>query len=435
MKSPVKPWSVRGPVTAGLLTLLVLVGGFGTWSVMTNISGAIIAGGQIEVEQNRQIVQHPDGGVVAAILVSEGDTVEEGDLLLQLDSTQLQSELSVIEGELFEVRARRGLLEAERDGATEITFDPLLLERAKVNPEVQSQMMGQVSLFNARLESENREIDQLGKRRSQIANQIEGIVAQEQALETQVALIDQELGNQQELLDKGLAQVTRVLTLQREQARLLGTVGELTASKAEAEGRITEIDIEILKLGSKKREDAITRLRDIEFRELELAEKQRNLLERLSRLDIRAPVSGIVYDMKVFALRSVIRPADPVLYLVPQDRALVIAARIPPIHIDKTFVGQEVVLRFSAFDARTTPELTGRVTQISADAFIDDRTQAAFYRATIVLLDGEVEKLPDSLGLIPGMPVEAFIRTDDRTPIAYLLKPLTDYFTKAFREG
>lgn len=435
MKSPVKPWSVRGPVTAGLLTLLVLVGGFGTWSVMTNISGAIIAGGQIEVEQNRQIVQHPDGGVVAAILVSEGDTVEEGDLLLQLDSTQLQSELSVIEGELFEVRARRGLLEAERDGATEITFDPLLMERAKENPEVQSQMMGQVSLFNARLESENREIDQLGKRRSQIANQIEGIVAQEQALETQVALIDQELGNQQELLDKGLAQVTRVLTLQREQARLLGTVGELTASKAEAEGRITEIDIEILKLGSKKREDAITRLRDIEFRELELAEKQRNLLERLSRLDIRAPVSGIVYDMKVFALRSVIRPADPVLYLVPQDRALVIAARIPPIHIDKTFVGQEVVLRFSAFDARTTPELTGRVTQISADAFIDDRTQAAFYRATIVLLDGEVEKLPDSLGLIPGMPVEAFIRTDDRTPIAYLLKPLTDYFTKAFREG
>ncbi|MGO4914335.1 HlyD family type I secretion periplasmic adaptor subunit [Pseudogemmobacter sp. W21_MBD1_M6] len=433
MKSPVKPWSVRGPVAAGLLTLLVLVGGFGTWSVMTNISGAIIAGGQIEVEQNRQIVQHPDGGVVAAILVSEGDTVKEGDLLLQLDSTQLKSELSVVEGELFEVRARRGLLEAERDGASEITFDPLLLDRAQTNPEVKSQMLGQVSLFNARLESENREIDQLGKRRSQIANQIEGIVAQEQALETQVALIDQELGNQQELLDKGLAQVTRVLTLQREQARLLGTVGELTASKAEAEGRITEIDIEILKLGSKKREDAITRLRDIEFRELELAEKRRNLLERLSRLDIRAPVSGIVYDMKVFALRSVIRPADPVLYLVPQDRALVIAARIPPIHIDKTFVGQEVILRFSAFDARTTPELTGRVTQISADAFIDDRTQAAFYRATIVLLDGEVEKLPGDLGLIPGMPVEAFIKTADRTPIAFLLKPLTDYFAKAFR--
>ncbi len=429
-----KSWSARKPLTLGFVALALLVGGFGTWAVMANISGAVIASGQVEVDQNRQVVQHPDGGVVAEILADEGDQVAAGDILLRLDANLLQSELVIVEGQLFEIMARRGRLQAERDETADLSFNPELVEIAATDEGVADLINGQHRLFNARTESMSKEIDQLEKRRGQTTDQIKGIKSQQDALEQQLSLIEEELSSQQSLLDKGLAQASRVLSLQREEARLRGQVGELASSVAQAEGRITELDIEILKLGTTRREEAITQLRDLQFRELELAERRHSLREQLDRLDIKAPVSGIVYDLAVFTPRSVIRPADPVLYLVPQDRPLVIAARIEPIHVDQVFVGQEVVLRFSAFDSRTTPELNGLVVQVSADAFQDERTQATYYRAEVVLQDGEIEKLKD-LKIIPGMPVETFLRTNDRTPMGYLLKPLADYFNKAFREG
>ncbi len=430
-----KGWSPRTPLIIGFLAILLLVGGFGTWSVMANISGAVVASGQIEVDQNRQVVQHPDGGVIAEINVQEGDLVDEGDILIRLDPTNLTSELVVVEGQLFELMARRGRLEAERDGAEAISFDPELIKAAESSKDARTLMQGQQRLFKARQESMAQEIAQMQKQRNQISDQIDGITAQQNALETQLELINEELENQQTLLDRGLAQASRVLSLQREDARLRGTMGELAATKAQAESRITEIDIEVLKYGTKRREEAITRLRDLQFRELELTEKRSALKERLSRLDIRAPLAGVVYGMQFFAPRSVIRPADPVLYLVPQDRPLVIAAKVQTINIDQIFVGQEVILRFPAFDSRTTPELLGRVVKVSADAFTDERTGISYYRAEIVLLEGETEKLPQGATLIPGMPVQAFIRTNDRTPLAYLIKPFADYFAKAFREG
>ncbi len=426
-------WSARTPVIIGLLGLILLVGGFGTWATLTKISGAIIASGRIEVDQNRQVVQHPDGGVVAAIDVQEGDLVTEGQVLLRLDPTQLQSTLAINENQLAELMARRGRLEAERDGRTEIRFDPLLAELSAHMPDAANLITGQENLLRARAETNAAEIDQLNKRRGQITNQIEGIQAQQAALTRQLDLIEQELRDQQSLFDRGLAQAGRVLGLQREQARLTGSVGDLTAQKAQAGGRITEIDIQILKLGSDQREEAITTLRDLQFRELELREQRRALIEQMTRLEITAPVAGVVYDMSVFALRSVLRPADPVLFIVPQDRALVINAHVDAIHVDKLYLGQEVTLRFTALDQRRTPELTGRVTQISADAFQDEATRASYYRAEIVLGEGEQARLPEGTILIPGMPVEAFIRTEDRTPIAFLLKPFTDYLSKAFR--
>ena len=427
-------WSVRKPMIVGVLGVLLLVGGFGTWAVMTQISGAIIAGGQIEVDQNRQVVQHPDGGVVEAILVEEGNTVEAGEVLLRLDPTELQSELSIVESQLFELIARRGRLEAERDERDTISFDPLLSETAAERPDVRDLMNGQQRLFEARRASIAQAIEQLDKQQDQIAEQITGITAQQRAMDAQLALIERELVDQQSLFDRGLAQVSRVLSLQREAARMSGTVGELAANEAQARGRITEIDIEILNLQSQRREEAITQLRDIQSRELELRERRRALLERMSRLDVAAPVSGVVYDLKVFARRSVIRAADPVLYIIPQDRPLVINARVDPIDIDKLTIGQDVTLRFSALDQRKTPELTGTVKLISADAFQDENTRQSYYRAEIVLSEGEQARLPADTALLPGMPVEAFIRTQDRSPLAYLVKPLTDYFTKAFRE-
>ncbi|MEP3332724.1 HlyD family type I secretion periplasmic adaptor subunit [Sedimentitalea sp.] len=428
-------WSARKPVLFGLFGLLLLVGGFGTWSVVSNIAGAIIAPGRLEVDRNRQVVQHPDGGVVAEILVDEGDTVIEGAVLIRLDSKLLTSDLLIAEGQLFELMARRGRLEAERDAAETISFDPMLIEAAALRPDVVGLIEGQERLFLARKDSVARESEQLEKRRGQILDQIKGIKAQQSSLERQITLISKELESQKSLLDRGLAQAGTVLNLERTAADLEGTLGELVASEAQAEGRITEIDIEVLKLGTKQREDAITRLRDLQYRELELAEQRRSLLERLNRLDITAPVSGIVYDLQVQTPRSVIRSADPVLYLIPQDRPLVIAARVEPIHIDKIFVGQPVTLRFSALDQRETPELFGTVTQVSADAFEDTNSRASFYRAEIVLEPGEQDRLPKDTILIPGMPVETFIRTDARTPLAYLVKPLADYFTKAFRES
>jgi HlyD family secretion protein len=428
-------WSARRQVALGLFALALLVGGFGTWTVTTSISGAVIAPGAIEVEQNRQVVQHPDGGVVASIAVREGDAVAAGDILIRLDPALLKSEQTIVEGQLFEIMARSARLEAERDGADAVQFDAELGALAETRADVRALMEGQEQLFAARRGTLASEISQLEKRIGQIRSQIEGISAQQAALEQQLALVREELEQQRSLLEKGLTQASRVLALQRDEAGIQGTLGELTAARAESEGRITEIEIEILKLPAQRREEAITELRDIQFRALELAENRRALSERLDRLDIRAPVAGIVLGMQVFAERAVVQAAEPVLFLVPQDRPLLIAAQVDTVDIDEVFVGQIVVLRFAAFDARTTPELFGQVMKLSADAFTDETSGRSYYRAEIRLAEGEAEKLPEGLALVPGMPVEAFIRTADRSPLAYLIKPLADYFKKAFRES
>lgn len=426
-------WSVKRQMMAGGIALLILVGGFGTWAVMAQITGAVIASGQIEVDRNRQVIQHPDGGVVSAILVDEGDNVKAGDLLIQLDPSVLRSELTIVEGQLFEIMARRGRLEAERDNTDEITFPPELI--AFNRPEVQGLIEGQTRLFEARRESATKTKEQLAQRRLQIESQIVGIEAQQTAITRQEELITEELRDQQSLLDRGLAQASRVSALQREEANLLGRVGELGAARAQAAEQITEIEIEVLGLETTRREEAITRLRDLQFNELELSERQRTLSTQLDRLDIRAPVSGIVYGLQVYAEQSVIRPADPLMFLVPQDRPLVIAAQVQLTDVDQIFVGQEATMRFSAFDQRRTPELLGKVTLISADAFQNDATQASYYRVELQLNEGEIDRLPGDMTLIPGMPVESFVRTADRSPMDYLIKPLADYFAKAFRES
>lgn len=426
--------SARGPVILGLLALALLVGGFGLWSTTSQIAGAVVAGGQVEVEQNRQVVQHPDGGVVDEILVKDGDLVTAGTPLLRLDGALLKSELAIVEGQFFEILARRGRLEAERDDAAAVTFPEELARFAETRPEIAALMTGQERLFTARAETEANEIAQLQRRRGQIESQIAGIAAQRAATDSQLALIGKELADLSGLLDRGLTQAGRVLALEREKARLDGVAGELDSARAEAEGKITEIDIEIIKRGSTRREEANTQLRDLGYRELELAERRRTLSEQIDRLEIRAPVSGIVHALQVTTPRAVIRPADPVLFLVPQDRPLVIAARVATVNVDEVRVGQEVALRFAALDSRTTPELLGRVARVSADALTDEASQSAYYRAEVTLEPDELAKLAGH-AIIPGMPVEVFIRTGERTPLAYLVKPLAEYFNRAFRES
>lgn len=432
--APSVGWSARGPLILGFLAIAVLVGGFGTWATTTRISGAIVAPGAIEVEQNRQVVQHLDGGIVASIEVREGDMVTEGQVLIRLDAEDLTSELTIVESQLFDLMARRGRLEAERDDAHDVVFAPELVDVAASNPDVAAMLEGNRRLFQQRRDNLWSSVEQLEKRAAQIAAQIGGIDAQRGALDEQARLIAKELADQQTLLDKGLAQASRVSALQREQARLVGTLGEVVATSAGAEGRITEIEIEILRIQAQRREEASEALSQLEGRELELAERRRALRQRRDRLDIRAPVSGAVHAMQVFGAGAVIRPAEPVLFIVPQDRPLIIGVRVAPIHIDQIRVGQPVFLRFAAFDSRTTPELTGTVLSISPDALTDETTGQRFYRARIEMPEDETDKLPAGTTLIPGMPVEAYLRTGDRSPLAYLVKPLTDYFNKALRE-
>jgi HlyD family secretion protein len=426
--------SIRRPVTLGLLALVALVLGFGLWATLTQISGAIVAQGQIEVERDRQVVQHPDGGVVAEILVAEGATVAAGDPLLRLDGAALQSELTIVENQLSELAGRAARLIAERDGTARLEFPADIVALAETSLDVAAQLDGQRRLFDARAATLAEQRELLSRRIDQITAQSNGIAAQSTALARQLDLIEQELASQQSLLDKGLAQAGAVLALQREQARLEGQIGELAAELARTEGQVTEIEIEISSLETRRREEATTELRQIGPMVLELAERRRALRERISRLDIRAPVAGIVLGLQVTTPQAVLRPADPILYVIPQDRPLVITARIAPIHIDEVVVGQEAELVFSAFSSRDTPHLTGRVTLVSADALADAQTGATYYTAEIELADGERARLGDRT-LVPGMPVDVFLQTGHRTPLAYLVKPFTDYFARAFRES
>lgn len=429
-----KRWPARAPLMVGVLSLALLFGGFGAWAAFSRIAGAVVAPGQVEVQSNRQVVQHPDGGVVQEILVTEGATVAAGDPLIRLDGTLVQTELAIVEGQYFELLARRGRLEAERADAEKIGFPDILVTAAKDDPEVKALMDGQESLFIAKRDTIAQSLDQLTKQDEQVADQIEGLDAQKSALERQKELLSEELKDQRTLLDKGLAQAPRVLALEREAANLEGRLGETVALRAQAETRRTEIAVQRLRLTAERRETAETELRDQGYRELELAERRRALTEQINRLDIRAPVSGVVHELKVTTPRSVIRPAEPVMFLIPQDRPLIIAARVVPIHVDEVRPGMEVKLRLPAFNARTTPEIDGTLLRVSPDAVLDEATRTSYYRAEVTIPPEQMAKLGD-LALIPGMPVEVYVQTGERSPMAYLMKPLTDYFARAFRDN
>lgn len=433
MTRPEAQWSAGRPLFWGFLTLALLIGGLGAWSVLTTLAGAIIAPGQIEVSQNRQVVQHPDGGVVDEIRVREGMAVAAGDVLMRLDGSALASELAVIETQLLELAARRARLEAQSDLAAAVRFPETLVLAAAGSPDVAGIMAGQQSLFANQAELIARAQDQRQMRIGQINSQIEGIVAQQEAIRTQTALLDRELVTQRDLLAKGLTQSARVSALERELAQLKGRLGELTSARAEAAGRITEIEIEITALLIQQRQQAQTELRDVVAKQSELDERKRALVERLSRLEVRSPASGLVLGLQVTTPQAVIRSADTLMFIVPQDRPLLVAARVPVTHVDEVHSGQAVRLVFSSLPSRSTPEIMGKVTLVSADALADNRTGMSYFRAEVAI-DAESMQALGNAALVPGMPVDVFIRTADRTPLSYLVKPFTDYLRTAFRE-
>ena len=429
-----QPWRGGKHLTIGALALVFLVGGLGGWSAFASIAGAVIAGGSLQVAAKQQVVQHPDGGVVDRILVRDGDRVEAGQVLLRFDGALLRAELSIIENQLYGARVRIARLEAERDGRASVAFEEALLAEAAANAERRGLLEVQTRLFKARIETRDRQLAQLATRQQQSEKAIAGLEAQKAATKRQLVLIERELKDQRQLFEKGHARAVRVYELERQQAGLQGQIGELGSEIAETQGRIAEIEIEMLRLDAERREEAIAELRELGAEELDLAERQRVTTERLSRLEVRAPRAGVVLDMAVHALRAVVRPADPILYIVPSDSALLVEARVMPANVDDVYPGQPATLRFSAFNARTTPELEGVVQHVSADALEDESAGTSYYLVKLKISEAQLGKLEERV-LVPGMPVDVFLRTGDRSPLSYLAKPFTDYFTKAMREG
>jgi HlyD family secretion protein len=426
-------WSMTRFIAIGMMAVALLIGGLGVWGSQTLLSGAVIAPGHLEVEGRIQVVEHPDGGVVSEILVREGDLVEAGAPLLRLDGSSLRSELAILEGQRTEIMARSLRLQAERDDVLILAFDPELLETAEADDDLNQILQGQGRLFEARLETFEETRRSLTEQQNQIEAEIEGQFAQISAIDDQIALIQAELANMQSLLDRGLTSASQVLALRREQARLIGSRGETVAATARNRGAIAQLDTERLRLSATRREEAETELRDLAVQMAELQERIGPTQVRIARLDLRAPMAGIVHDLQITSLNAVLRPAEPVLYVVPTDRPMIVAARIDARQVDAVFSGQPAALHFSAFQSRTTPEIIGTVRRLSPDVLTDPQTGQQYYAVFIETSPDQLARLGE-VTLVPGMPVEAFIQTGTRTPLDYLLRPLADYFARAFRE-
>jgi len=334
---------------------------------------------------------------------------------------------------LVELRARAARLAAERDGAATLTLPSESLRFAENNAAVSGTIEGQKNLFAARLATLNEATQSNEEQKLQIANEILGQKAQIGALYEQIALLAGELADAEALRQKGLIQASRVTAIKREKASLTGQKGELEANVARNLGRIAQIDVEIIGIAAKRREEAVTELGDIEPRIAGLDEEYKALQTKLARLTLTAPTEGLVQDLRVYSLGAIIRPADPVLFIIPQEEELMITAKIGAHQIDQVFAGMQVVLRFSAFDAGTTPEINAEVARVSADVTTDERSGAQYYTTEIRMSREETARLGDRR-LLPGMPVEVFIQTGERSPLSYFAKPFADYFEHAFRE-
>lgn len=425
--------SLRKPNIIGFLAILVLLGGFGSWAVLANISGAVIATGELEVEQRRQVVQHVDGGVVQAIRAMDGDHVTAGQTLIELDGARLRAEFAIVEAQYYETLARIGRFSAERDDAGAIRFPDALLEAADRRPDIQELLEGQQALFEARRTTHRQRLEQLEQRQVQIRSLVAGIDAQIGAVEAQLEIARAELGAQISLTERGLATTARLNALQREVAERTGELGDLGARRAEAMERVASISLEALALNSGRQEEAITLLRELQVAQRELSEQRLVLGERINRLEIRAPASGVIHGLEVATIGAVLGAAETIMFIVPQDQPMVVVARVESTDIDRVFPGQPVTLQFPAFSSRTLQEIRGEIIQVSADAFVDDRTRGSYYRARIRLNESDLAHL-EGRQLMPGMPVTAFAQTEARSPVDYLTKPLADYFRRAFRE-
>lgn len=424
--------ALRRSFSVGIAILILFGGTFGVWAGLSTLSGAVVATGQFMVDSNVKKVQHPTGGIVGELRVREGDVVRQGDLIVKLDETVTKANLDVIRKQLDELHARLGRLEAERDGIDQVAFDEALAERMN-DPAVAKLTNGERRLFEARREARDGQRAQLTKRIQQARNEIEGLRAQMKSREQQAIFIQQELEGVRDLYEKKLVQINRLSQLERAAADLVGQRGQIIASIAQSEGKISETELQILQIDTDMRAEVMRDLRETQGRVAELQERRVAAEDQLRRVDIRAPADGIVHQMNVFTVGGVVTPADPLMLIVPKNEGLVLEAKVLPQDIDQIAIGQKAVVRVHAFNQRTTPEITGAISRIGADVTKDPQTQMTYYTIRVALPPEEVVKL-GSGKLIAGMQADVYVQTADRSPFEYFVKPLTDQMSKMFRE-
>jgi membrane fusion protein, type I secretion system len=424
--------SIRSHVIAGIAAGIVLVAGVGGWAMTTELAGAVVGSGQLVVDSNVKKVQHPTGGVIGELRVREGDRVAAGDVLLRLDETVTRANLTIVIKSLDELSARQARLEAERDNAEAVAFPDALTARAG-NLDVSRTMAGEQKLFELRKTSRQGQKAQLRERIGQLAEEISGLAGQADAKRREIELINRELEGVRDLWTKNLIPISRVTALEREAVRLDGERNQLTASVAQSKGKTTEIELQIIQIDQDLRTEVAKELAEIRGKTAELVERQVAAEDQLKRVDIRAPQSGVVLQLAVHTVGGVINPSEPLMLIVPEGDELTVEARVAPQDIDQLALGQPAVLRFAAFNQRTTPEIVGVVAKISADVTQDPKTGAAFYVLRITMPREQIARL-GGLKLVPGMPVETFVQTGERTVMSYLVKPLHDQIMKAFRE-
>ncbi len=424
--------SLRRFQLAGYLSVLAIVGVGGAWSVLTSLNGAVIAPATIIAESNAKRVQHKDGGIVRKILVRDGERVSAGQDLIELDDTDTRSELGILDSLLVEALAKRARLEAQRDDSPEVIF-PEELEARRSEPSVGKVMAGQVKLHGVRLAAMKGKFDQLNQQIGQIGEQIDGITAQIEAKERQIDLIKSELVDLRGLKEKGLTPNSRVMSMEREQARLEGERGELIGSRAAAKSKSGEIRIQILQISEEFLSQALLELRETEGRVAELTERRLAAQARLNRMVIKAPITGTIYQLMVHTEGGVITPAEPLMMIAPEADELVLQAQIKPQNIEQISEGQKAQIRFASFNSHTTPELWAEVFSVAADTTRINAETPPFYDIRIRISKGELARL-EGKQLKPGMPAEAFIQTGARSPLSYLLKPLRDQIEYAWRE-
>ncbi len=424
--------SIRRHLASGLLASAVMIGGAGAWAAVTNLAGAVVASGHFVVNSYVKKVQHPTGGVVGEILVRDGDEVAAGQTVMRLDATQTRANLAIVTKRLDELTARMARLEAERDDHDAIAFPQQLVTRAG-DPNVAAAMRSERRLFEFRKQGRDGKKAQLQQRVAQFEHEIQGLKAQEIAYQQGMEVLGKEIIALDRLRERGIVSDQRLNSLKAQTATFGGERGEKIAYQAQVAGRITETQLQMLQIDQDLKTEVGRELREVQAQIGEYVERKIAAEDQLKRVDIVAPQSGVVHQLAVHTIGGVINPADPVMLIVPEGDDLALEVRIAPRDIDQVRVGHKALLRMSAFNQRTTPELIGEVSRIAADLTTDERTGASYYVVRITVPAPEIAKLK-GLSLVPGMPAEAFIQTEDRTALSYLLKPLSDQVSRAFRE-
>ena len=410
----------------------ILVLGVGGWAFSAQVESAVIANGKFVVKSNAQEVQHLEGGTVGAILVTEGQQVKKGQVLVRLDSKQVESELEILKGRLIDLTVEQARLISERDGNSVIKRPkpPFALKRER--SAYNAALSLQQTLLTARLSATRSQLSQLEERKRQTEEQIRGFkrVRRARVIEleqSQADLVAQHL-DKKRLIRKSVLRQTL-----RQVARARGDIGDIDAKVAGAKSRLAEAQFRISELKRTERSKILDQLKVNQSQLNEAREKYTAASSRSTNLEIRSPRSGLVHELKIHTVGGVIRPGQTVMSVIPQDELLLVSAKIQTHEIDQVFIGQPAVVRIGAFKQRITPELEATVTGISPDESKDEASGQSFFSAKIAIKASELKKLGGKK-LTPGLPAEVFIQGKKRRVITYLTQPLADQMALTFRE-